>query len=299
LARTAETMRDLFACPLSVATIQRAAAELSRKLLPAEARLKGALAGAEVVGADETGWRVQNAGGYVHVARTDDLTHYGYDPRRGQGAMDDIGILPRFTGTLVRDGFPSYQWYGCRHSLCNAHLLRDLAFIGESCPAHRAWTQELTQLLRDVKAQVSLSAEGLNAAQQETYRQRYEQVLRQGEAVQAAAPPGSSPRARTPQALLRRLRKKRDDILRFMSDPAVPFDNNGSERDLRMIKLQQKISGCFRTQAGANRFCRIRSYLSSAKKQVCSLLQALERALHGKPLTLPRKIQLREATYPT
>jgi transposase len=128
--------------------------------------------------------------------------------------------------------------------------------------------------------------ERLHPAQQETYRQGYETLLTQAEKLKAPARPGTSSRQLRPHTLLRRLRQKRDDILRFMSDPRVPFDNNGAERDLRMVKLKQKISGCFRQEAGARRFCRIRSYLASARKQGSPLLHALERAFHGKPLAL-------------
>jgi transposase len=288
VARTAEAMRDLFGCQLSWATIQGAAQDLSDKLLPCEQRLKGALAGSDVLGADETGLRVSGTGGYIHVARTEELTHYAYDSRRGKGAMDDIGILPRFEGTLVRDGFPSYQWYGkCRHSLCNAHLLRDLIFIGESYPAHKVWTEPFAKLLRDIKEALKQAApERLPPAQQEAYRQGYAALLTQAEKLKSPAPPGVARTQLKPKTLIKRLQLKRDEVLRFMTDPAVPFDNNGSERDIRMVKLKQKISGCFRKEEGARRFCRIRSYLASARKQGYPLLPAIERAFHGKPLAL-------------
>lgn len=130
--RTAETMRDLFGCTPSPATVQRAARLSSGKLVHSEVRIKAALRDSALIGVDETGLRVSGSGGYMHVARTEQLTHYAYDERRGKAAMDEIGILPHFRGTLVRDGFSSYQWYGqCRHSLCNAHLLRDLVFVAE------------------------------------------------------------------------------------------------------------------------------------------------------------------------
>src|SRR5205085_329418 len=130
--RTAEPMRDLFGCALSAATVQRAARLSSGKLSRTELRIKAALRDSPVIGVDETGLRVGGGGGYIRVARTERLTHYAFDMRRGKAAMDETGILPRFTGTLVRDGFSSYMWYGqCRHSLCNAHLLRDLVFVEE------------------------------------------------------------------------------------------------------------------------------------------------------------------------
>ena len=133
--RTSETMMDIFGCHLSAATVQRAARLSAVKLVRAELRIKAALCNSSIMGVDETGLRVAGSGGYIHVARTEALTHYAFDDRRGKAAMDEIGILPQFRGTLVRDGFASYQWNGqCRHSLCNAHLLRDLVFVTEVYP---------------------------------------------------------------------------------------------------------------------------------------------------------------------
>ena len=287
LARAAATRGDWFGCQLSPATIQRAVRDLAQTLVPAEQRLKAALSAAAVLGVDETGRRVGGALGYVHVARTEELTHYAYDSRRGKAAMDEIGVLPRFQGTLVRDGFSSYRAYQqCQHSLCNAHLLRDLIFIGESCPPHKTWTEPLAQLLRDIKQAADHAPNGLNQQRQAAFRQRYEQLLAQAETIPPPAPARPVNTQLKPHTLIKRLRQWSPEILRFMSDPKVPFDNNGSERDLRMIKLQQKISGCFRTPNGARRFCRVRSYLATARKQGYSLLQALQRALHGKPLPL-------------
>ena len=148
VARTCETLRDLFACHISQASVQRAARLTSAKLVRTEQRLKAAIRNSAVIGADETGIRVADSGAWVHVARTDHLTHYGFDARRGKAAMDSIGILPHFIGTLVRDGFSSYKWYErCRHSLCNAHLLRDLRFVEELDAAQKTWTTALAELL--------------------------------------------------------------------------------------------------------------------------------------------------------
>jgi transposase len=300
VARTSETMRDLFACPISPATIQRAARVSSGKLIYTEQRIKAALRDSAVIGVDETGLRVAGSGGYVHVARTDELTHYGFDDRRGKAAMDEIGILPQFTGTLVRDGFSSYQWYEqCRHSLCNVHLLRDLVFIEESSPAQKVWTEPLAKLLLKIKdkvteAQAETGTEvRLSEQIKSDFLQRYDKLVKRADRLNPPPPKrkvkGESPEKKpaqqlTPRRLINRLQRRRDEVLRFMADLIVPFDNNGSERDLRMVKLQQKISGCFRTPDGARNFCRVRSYLSTARKQNYSLLTALERVLAGKPL---------------
>jgi len=234
---------------------------------------------------------------YIHVARTDGLTHYAYDGRRGKAAMDETGILPQFRGTLVRDGFSSYKWYEqCRHSLCNAHLLRDLVFVEESSPAQKVWTTPFAKLLlkiKDTVAQAQTDAEvELSAQTKNDFLRRYDKLVKRADRLNPPQPKRKAERDAakkpatqlTPRRLINRLQRRRDEVLRFMSDMSVPFDNNGSERDLRMIKLQQKISGCFRTPDGARVFCRVRSYLSTARKQGYSLLTALERVLTGKPL---------------
>ncbi len=298
VARTAETMRDLFDCHISAATIQRAARVSSGKLVNTEQRIKAALRDSSVIGVDETGLRVAGSGGYIHVARTDELTHYGFDDRRGKAAMDEIGILPQFTGTLVRDGFSSYQWYEqCRHSLCNVHLLRDLVFVAEVSPEQKVWTTPLSRLLlkmKDAVGEAKADAKGeFSERMKNDFMRRYDKLVKKADRlnppppkteVEAESTNNKPVQQPTPRRLINRLQRRRDEVLRFVSDLSVPFDNNGSERDLRMIKLQQKISGCFRTADGARNFCRVRSYLSTARKQGYSLLCSLERVLNGKPL---------------
>jgi len=298
IARTAEALSDLFGCPVSPATVERAGRFSSGKLVGSEQRLKAAIRDSRVVGADETGLRVAGGTGWVHVARTDGLTHFAYDTRRGREAINEVGLLPQFTGTLVRDGYHSYASFGqCRHSLGNAHLLRELVFVEETDPAQAAWTRPLAALLIEIKeaaeaaraAGVAQLSEGVKSA----YLRRYDRLVKQAD--RRNPPPAeetggrdSPPEKRRPPSparrLINRLSRRRDEMLRFMHDLMVWFDNNGAERDLRMVKLQQKISGCFRTSDGARNFCRVRSYLSTARKQGHSLLYSLERVLAGKPL---------------
>lgn len=299
VARTAEAMRDLFRCHISPATVRRAGQISSAKLVKTEQRIKAAIRDSAVIGADETGLRVAGGSGYIHVARTDHLTHYGYDERRGRGAMGEIGIRPQFKGTLVRDGWASYKWYEqCRHSLCNAHLLRELIYLEEVDHAQKVWTAPLAKLLVSIKDQAcEARANGeaqLSEQRQSEWLRRYDQLVKKAvkinpPAAQSKDDCGDVAKKRSaqslPGSLVNRLRGRRDDSLRFMTDLTVPFDNNGSERDLRMIKLEQKISGCFRTADGARNFCRVRSYLSTARKQGYALLCALERVLDGKPLS--------------
>ena len=251
------------------------------------------------VGADETGLRVAGGNAWVHVARTERLTHFAYDERRGKAAMDEVGILPQFKGTLVRDGYLSYtRFERRRHGLCNAHLLRELVFIEETSPEQKVWTTPLSKLLLKIKETADKAraqqAARLDQSEQSAYLRRYDRLVRKAVKLNPLIPrrkrqPGAMKKKRVAQptanGIVQRLQRRRDEILRFMTDLSVPFDNNGSERDLRMIKLQQKTSGCFRTEDGARVFCRVRSYLSTARKQGHSLLHALERVLAGKPLS--------------
>ena len=298
VARTAEALRDLFGCALSPATVEHSGRFFSGKLVSSEQRLKAAIRDSPVVGADETGLRVGGANGWIHVARTDAFTHFAYDSRRGQDAMREVGILPQFRGTLVRDGYLSYtRFEACRHSLCNAHLLRELLFVAETDPAQAAWTKPLASLLLEIKEATSEArAAGdarISEEMKDAYLRRYDRLVKRADKLNPHPPQdagGGAPRSKRPpltpqRRLVNRLFRRRDEVLRFMTDLAVPFTNNGAERDLRMVKVQQKVSGCFRTVDGARDFCRVRSYLSTARKQGHPLLSALERVLKGKPLS--------------
>ena len=300
-ARTSAALRDLFGCSISPGTLHTTRGRCSGQLIGAEERLKAALRQAEVIGADETGLRVGGRGGWIHVARTERLTHYGYDARRGRAATDALGILPEFKGTCVRDGWYAYDEYRqCRHSLCNAHLLRELTYVEEVSPDQRQWVEPFIKLLLEIKAAAERARDAslgqLGEEMQAKFTKRYDRLVRRAERIN---PPPVKEKAdpalpkfkvargkrRSPvRPLITRLRARREEVLRFMTDLTVPFDNNGSERDIRMVKLQQKIGGCFRTPEGAAAFCRIRSYLSTARKQGHDILTALERAFRGKPL---------------
>jgi transposase len=219
--------------------------------------------------------------------------------------MDSIGILPAYTGTVVSDALCAYRQYRqSRHALCGSHLLRELTYIKETCTEQQQWTEPLARLLLEMKAAGerarAAGREGIGEEQRAKFFRRYDRVVARASRLNPPVPRGSPPEKGVPRmkvlkmvrrkspapALAKRLRECREEVLRFMTDLTVPFDNNGSERDLRMVKLAQKTSGCFRTAAGAERFCRIRSYLSSARKQKQPLLTVLELAFEGRPLAL-------------
>jgi len=291
-ARTSEAMRELFGCSLSPGTLHTTRGRCATKLVGAEARIKAALRHADVIGADETGLRVAGHSHWIHVARTDDLTHYGADARRGKLAIDAIGILPAFQGVCVRDGWMAYDEYRqATHALCNVHLLRELVYVEEVAAEQQQWTRPLAKLLLDIKAEVE-RARGRGETELSEERLALF-TARYGRLVRRAARLNPLPKTEKPDALakrfkvmrvkrcdparplIHRLQTRREQVLRFMMDFRVAFDNNASERDIRMVKLQRKISGCFRTEEGADAFCRIRSYLSSARKQGHSPLAVL------------------------
>jgi len=293
-ARTQELLEDLFGAAPAEGTLQAAEAACSAALAVPEAGIAGALRGAALAGFDETGVRVAGRREWLHVACTATLTHYGVHPKRGRRATDAVGILPGFTGTAVHDCYPSYLSYaGCAHALCNAHVLRELIFLHEQ--HHQAWADELATLLVTAKdladAARAAGQAHLDPLARAAIAAHYDHLLWQGRAANpATAPPADRPRrrGRRPQTkaqnLLDRLTVYRDEVLAFLHDLRVPFDNNQAERDLRMLKVQQKISGGFRTATGAAAFARLRGYVSTLRKQGLPVLAALESVFAGSPL---------------
>ena len=221
---------------------------------------------------------------WLHVACNGWLTAYFIDPKRGQLAMDAIDILPNFEGVSVHDGLASYGKYDSIHALCNAHHLRELRFIVERY--EQDWASNMSALLVEIKTNIAIAqAAGkisLTLAQIANFERRYQEIIEAG--LIANPPPPIDPDLPTrkgrrkqspPKNLLDRLQIHQSAVLLFMHDWKVPFDNNQAERDLRMIKLKQKISGTFRSLEGAQQFCRIRGYISTLRKQGIQVLDAL------------------------
>ncbi|HEY9282687.1 MAG TPA: IS66 family transposase, partial [Pyrinomonadaceae bacterium] len=277
-ARTAEAMKELFGCAMSAGTLATAVRRCAAGLVETELKIKKGLRRSPVIHADETGLRVNKRLAYVHVASSERLTHYAADARRGKAAIDEIGILPAYRGTCVHDGWFSYAHYAdCRHALCGAHLLRELTYFEELSEVTKAWAAPLKELLLEMKGVAEHAGARVPAWRVEELTARYDRLVAEG---QEARQPPDAPQSACRQArnLLRRLERRKAEVLRFLRDPSVPFDNNPAERDLRMVKLQQKVSGCFRTQDGARHFCRIRSYVSTMRKQGRGVLAALAAA---------------------
>lgn len=303
--RAGELLHDFFSCFISAGSLRRIIGECAGHALLPEVEIKNRLKQAEVLHVDETGLRVEGSGRFVHVASTETLTHYACDSRRGKAAIDEIGILPAFKGTSIHDGWMAYTYYyQCRHSLCGAHLLRELTYIEESNPHQRGqWAEPMAKLLIEIKTAVERSRiaghSQLEGEEQEEFSRRYERIIKRGNElnpervkrrVVKAGGRGKAERGRIAQTaarkLVARLEQYQTEVLRFMTDFRVPFDNNQAERDLRMVKLQQKTSGCFRTGQGAREFCRLRSVISTARKQGQAVLESIEKVLSRQPLTL-------------
>jgi transposase len=295
--RCAEAINDLFGCPLSEGTLatflKKGASELNEPLQ----LIKEGLSKSEVLGVDETNLRVNQKQQWVHVSSTEKLTLLCHDKRRGTPAIEQIGILSGYKGVCVHDGFSAYDQYRqCRHGLCNAHLLRELNYVIET--SKPGWAEEMKQLLLDMKAAVSKASEAgkarLSARQLEEFLRSYDgivsgagklyQPLQRKKKGAKKRRSRESPIKAAARKLIHRLGAKRDEILFFMRDFKVPFDNNQAERDLRMLKVKQKVSGCFRTTRGAEEFCRVRSYVSTMKKQGHSVMETLRSLYAGKVL---------------
>lgn len=294
--RTCEIFASLFHQPLAQGTLQAAGEFCAQELQEIEEVIKEGIAQAQVAHFDETGMYVEKQRGWLHTASTEKLTHYAYHQKRGCVATQEIGILPQFQGRACHDGLRVYMKYTCQHALCNAHHLRELLFVDEQLG--REWGKEMKELLLEIKSAVEEAKEQgkveLASDEQADFVRRYEAILSRGLFAEAQEPPlKSGKRGCQKQSkaknLLDRLSKYQEETLAFMKDFAVPFDNNLAERDLRMMKVQQKVSGCFRTKQGAQDFCRIRSYLSTMKKQGHNILEVLRSVFAGTPLvpTLP------------
>lgn len=292
--RTCEFFADVFGSNISEGTLQSAVETCYENLHKTEQAIKDGVKKAEVTHFDETGMHVEDKCHWAHVACTETLTYYACHPKRGKQAMDVINILPEFHGKAVHDGWGSYRHYDCGHGLCNAHHLRELTFIEEQC--EQAWAGEMKQLLLNIKQEVeqqkASGAQNLSSEALREFENRYQEIALQG--LRANPPPTPDPsldtRGRKKQTraknLLDRLMAYKAAVLAFMYDFRVPFDNNLAERDLRMVKVHQKVSGCFRTSTGADYFCRIRGYISTIRKQGHRVLASIWQAITGNPVPI-------------
>lgn len=296
--RTQELLTDLFGTAPSEGTLHQAQQSAASELTEVEDAVRESLRQAEVGHFDETGVYIEGKREWLHVASTRHLTLYQAHPKRGEGGTRAMGVLPGFGGVAVHDGYHSFRVYECRHALCNAHHLRELTALEEQGQGQE-WAARMKGLLCEIKAAVDMHRDreagdgqrslSLEPQRKLEFERRYRQLVGEGLKANPPNPPPPEPRkGRVKQSkaynLLMRLRDYEEDVLRFMHDFEVPFDNNQAERDLRMAKVRQKVSGCFRSREGAEAFCRIRGYISTLRKQAIHVLTALVQLFRGAPI---------------
>ncbi|GHO63752.1 hypothetical protein KSC_026440 [Ktedonobacter sp. SOSP1-52] len=297
LARVRELVADLWGGQLSEGTIARWVAEAAQILAPRMDMLKQWLVASRLNHVDESGIRVKGLLRWMHVILTKWLTLYSWHPKRGQEAIDAIGVLPQYQGRAMRDRWHSYDHYSCQQSLCGAHLLRDCLFVAEQ--EKRPWAAAMYELLLQMKKTTDVfreqGAKAVPPPERDALVLQYFEVLQRGfteHGALALPPPGPAPKksGRKKQSasknLLDALLTRAEQVLAFLDDLSIPFTNNQAERDLRMIKVQQKISGTFRSEQGATAFCALRSYLSTMRKQGRPMLAALTAVFEGSPFPI-------------
>lgn len=280
--RAGDLLKVLFGYQPGGGTLTQAQQQAHEVLEPVEAEIKAAIRGSPNSHSDETGMRVEGKTQWLHVCSTETHTYYYWSQHRGKQAHQDDGLLPEYQGILMHDAYATYFALACQHALCNAHLLRELQALSEADPS-QAWPGHLRRLLQTAWAMVKQAkADGLtqlSSRHQARILALFDRIVGSADRLTPhnLRQPGQKGRvAQSPHRnLLDRLLDHKVAYLRFVTDFRIPFDNNLAERDLRMCKLQQKISGCFRTETGADLFCRIRGYISTVRKQGHHLLSAL------------------------
>lgn len=293
LARTKEMIEALYGQPIAEGSLISACQDVAERTLPVNEQIKAQITQKEaVVHFDETGVRVDGKLHWLHSASTDRLTSYTIHTKRGHKAMDDVGILPNLQGYAIHDGWKSYFKYPLKHGLCNVHHLRRLQFLEERYP--QPWVPKMSELLLKMKQAVETAQQKgmkrLPGKQQNSFIRRYNKLLLEGYRDNPPAQRDErqgKKRGRIKQNparnLLNEFSEHKSSVLAFMIDFRVPFDNNQAERDVRMMKVKLKISGCFRTPVGADIFCNIRGYISTARKNGVNSIDALRQAFLGNP----------------
>jgi transposase len=284
--RVQEYFSDQLQIPISEGSLYNFNVQAYTLLADFEKLGKKRLIQASLNHVDETGININGKRHWLHCTSNVQWTHYFPHEKRGLEAMNEAGILPEFKGILCHDHWKPYYRFNVMHSLCNAHHLRELTRAWEQ--DDQQWANKMGQLLQDINHAVENAGGSLGKADAEKYRKKYRRLLRLAE--KECPPPerlqGNIKRGRLKRSkarnLLERLINYEADVLRFMDDPIVPFTNNQGERDIRMTKVQQKISGCFRSMQGAQMFCRIRGYLSTCRKQGISSTEAMALLFNGK-----------------
>jgi len=263
--RLAELMGDLFNYPLSEGTVDNIKNEGTEHLSDFESKIQDAILKQKVGNVDETPIRVGGHSGYLHVFCNTALSYISYHAKRGMKAVVDIGILDKFKGILIHDCFSMYFNYGSQHAVCNGHLLRELEFVIEKYS--HTWAKEMKTFLLDANDLVKMSKAGneilfdhLDVKNKGKRRGKQHPALN----------------------LCNRMLKLQKAVLLFLRDFDVPFTNNEAERDLRMSKVQMKVSGCFRSEDGARCFALFRSYIQTMKKHGLNIFEGIKNLFNSK-----------------
>lgn len=295
-ARSRRLFVDLFNSNISPGTLQNAVLTAGKQLKSVTDKIKAGLLKQDVVHFDESGFYIAAQRQWLHVSSSPQLTLYVPHPKRGKAALNEIGLLPKFTGTAIHDNWSAYWHYEqCAHAVCNVHHLRELTWIEERF--EQRWATRFKQFLLATKELVDAAK---LAEQTELPPAKLAQIERLHDRLVSAAlaanpppPDGMAswqtcrPKKTKARNLAERFDTRRKAILAFAYNFDIPFDNNLAERDIRMLKVQQKISGCFRSTEGADAFCATRSYLSSLRKQNVNLWDALNSIFSDQTLIEP------------
>lgn len=288
--RLSKISKDIFGIAISCGTLVNIVKRCAGSLKGSMEYIKDQLKRSAVLHVDETGIRINGKNHWLHNASSNKYTYVKTHLKRGSIATDDIGILASFKGVAVHDFWKSYYNYtDCSHAICNAHIIRELNSVIEN--SKQLWALRMKALLIEINKQANACLRYLPTSKAKQYEARYGKILViadkenpiKKDIMQKRHIRGRIPRSKA-RNLIDRMKLYKNDILRFMYDPNIPFDNNQAERDIRMSKLQQKISGCFRSSEGNEAFGKIRSYISTASKHEISMFESIYSAMSGNPL---------------
>jgi transposase len=276
--RLSETFSDLFNVSLSQGTIANIIKSVGTKAALATQPIYNALSKADVMHCDETGCRLNTARHWLHVASNSRLTYYQIDEKRGVQALENIGLLTDYEGNLIHDCLGAYNHYTkCKHGICNAHLLRELVYVEEEMK--QDWAAEMKKLLLEAKRLNEIDGIEITQKTKTAINTSYRKLLDEGlkENPEPEKIPGKRGRPKRSKTLnlIHRLRKHQRPVLSFFNREGVPFDNNQAERDIRMMKTREKISGGFGSKEKAKNFCDLRAIISTSLKQKQNILQIL------------------------
>jgi transposase-like protein len=293
--KTQKLLNDVFGVPLSAGTVVNHVKKFSEQGQAVVDGIAEKLKQSSVLNFDESGVRVNGTNQWLHTASNSEATYSTVHPKRGKAGIDDNGVLQSFTGVAVHDCWkPYFSYRHCTHALCNAHLLRELQGVIDN--TSQVWAGQMQDLLRAMKRVVDRykahGKEALSKYYQTTFAESYGQIVRLGEQENPLAD-GQRKRGK-PRCLLDRFIAYKTEICRFADNFAVPFDNNQAERDIRNVKVKQKVSGGFRSDEGAKSFGKISSVIGTSIKQGMSAFDAVSGIIAGSISSLFKRGPLTE-----